>query len=421
MAEFSKLIITDAGRALLAKMISGSGNIEFTNVSASCTEYTDAELGGLTSLSDVKQTSRISKVTRTNEVAVKVEAAFTNKELTEGYYMKALGLYAVDPDAGEILYAVTRETSGNCHMPAYNGATVSGAYIQLVTTVGTAENVSLEVDSGAYATMGDIRTLEEKIGELNEQLNKCFGSIDTSGDIGFAEGIESDNIVDAINEVFQSGSEKKQRLVSNLIAMGIQADTSETWEALLDKVLDMTDTSEDTVTSAALLDGYTAHDATGGQITGDMPELASTTVDTTGVTQDDEYTYLGVPAGHYNENSKVRAINSDLKSGLKTFYLGAKTYGAGYSGKSDTLSFKTEKNVIGACGSLDKASYNSRTPFSIFLNNELVDVQYSVAERWRITKIERSGENVSVTITFATNWGDIAGAGREVQLLAVCL
>lgn len=166
MAEFSKLVITNKGQALLAKMIAGSGNIEFTKISASSTAYTDAQLEGLTSLTNVKQTSLISKVTRTNEVAIKVEAAFTNTELKAGYYMKALGLYAVDPDAGEILYAVTRETSGNCYMPAYNGITVSGAYVQLVTTVGNADNVSLEVDQAAVATIGDIQELQKQIADL---------------------------------------------------------------------------------------------------------------------------------------------------------------------------------------------------------------------------------------------------------------
>ena len=166
MAEFSKLVITNKGQALLAKMIAGKGSVEFTKVSASSTAYTDAQLEGLTSLSNVKQTSLISKITRTNGVAIKVEAAFTNTELTAGYYMKALGLYAVDPDDGEILYAVTRETSGNCYMPAYNGITVSGAYVQLVTTVGNAENVSLEVDQAAVATIGDIQDLQKQIADL---------------------------------------------------------------------------------------------------------------------------------------------------------------------------------------------------------------------------------------------------------------
>lgn len=166
MAEFSKLVITNKGQALLAKMIAGSGNIDFTKICTSSTVYTLEQLEALTSLSNVKQTSLISKVTRTNEVAIKVEAAFTNTDLTTGYYMRTLGLYAVDPDVGEILYAVTIENSGNCYMPPYNGITVSGAYVQLVTTVGNADSVSLEVDAAAVATIGDIQELQKQIADL---------------------------------------------------------------------------------------------------------------------------------------------------------------------------------------------------------------------------------------------------------------
>ena len=166
MAEFSKLIITENGQALMAKMIAGTGNIEFTKVCTSTTQYTENQLSALTALSNVKQTSLVSKVTRTNNVSIKIEAAFTNADLTAGYYMRTLGLYAVDPDKGEILYAVTIETSGNCYMPPHNGVTVTGAYIQLYTTVGNADSVSLEVNSGAYATIGDVQSLEAEIADL---------------------------------------------------------------------------------------------------------------------------------------------------------------------------------------------------------------------------------------------------------------
>lgn len=166
MAEFSKVIITAKGQALLAKMIAGAGNVEFTKVCTSSTAYTEDQLEALTTLVDVRQTSLISKVTRTNNVAIKVETAFTNTGLTAGYYMRTLGLYALDPDDGEILYAVTVETSGNCYVPPYNGITETGAYITIITTVGNAESVSLEVGSAAFATIGDIRELEEKISDL---------------------------------------------------------------------------------------------------------------------------------------------------------------------------------------------------------------------------------------------------------------
>lgn len=186
---------------------------------------------------------------------------------------------------------------------------------------------------------------------LKNQIDNCLGSME--GDKPqFADGIKSDNVVDAVNEVFGLCNENKQKLVDNLIAMGVQASTSETWKELLNKVLDMTDTSSDTVTAPVLLTGYTAHDASGEQIEGDMPEMAAVTVEATSTTQDDSYTYLGLPEGHYSEESKVRTKNSNLKVGTKTL---AKIV-SGRSGDSVTqtidlseyVSYKkiTENNIL---------------------------------------------------------------------------
>ena len=177
MAQYSKLVITNDGQALMAKMIAGSGNIDFTKMCSSSTQYQENQLQGLTALNDIKQTTLVSKVSRTNNVAIKVEAAFSNADIKTGYYMRTLGLYAVDPDKGEILYAACVETTNNCYMPPYNGVTVSAAYIQAYTTVGNAESVSLEVNPGAYATIGDIKALEAEIADLKAYIGYTDGDI----------------------------------------------------------------------------------------------------------------------------------------------------------------------------------------------------------------------------------------------------
>lgn len=166
MAEFSKLYLTKRGQSLMAKIIAGATSVKFTKVSTSSKVYAESALENLTALEQVQQTNEVTKVTITNSTSVKVETAFANEKLTAGYYLRSLGLYANDPDLGEILYAVCVETSGYCYMPAYNGVTVSSAYIQLYTTVGNSDNVSLAVYSGAYATIEDIDSLENKIADL---------------------------------------------------------------------------------------------------------------------------------------------------------------------------------------------------------------------------------------------------------------
>lgn len=167
MAEFSKLYLTSRGRALMAKVIAGQvTNLEFTKVSTSSKTYAESALEALTALEQVQQTNNVTKVTVTNQTSVKVETAFTNEQLAAGYYLRTLGLYATDPDLGEILYACCVETSGLCYVPAYNNVTVTSLYLQLYTTVGNSDNVSLAVYSGAYATVEDIEALEDEIADL---------------------------------------------------------------------------------------------------------------------------------------------------------------------------------------------------------------------------------------------------------------
>ena len=165
MAEFKRVVITRNGQTLMAKLMSGTGTVEFTKIGVSSTTYTDTQLESLTSLTGVKQTAPITNIARNNNASVTVEGAISNGELTVGYYMQTIGLYAKDPDAGEILYAVTNASVAG-YMPPFNNRTPSGAQFKLTTTVGNAENVTLQIDPSAVATIGDINRLETSLNDL---------------------------------------------------------------------------------------------------------------------------------------------------------------------------------------------------------------------------------------------------------------
>lgn len=82
-----------------------------------------------------------------------------------------------------------------------------------------------------------------------------------------------------------------------------------------------------TLSSAAnLLTGNTAYGKNGTKYTGSMANNGSTTLTASAVTQDDDYTYLTIPAnGYYNTSSKVKTANSNLnnvQSGAFTATLG---------------------------------------------------------------------------------------------------
>lgn len=64
-------------------------------------------------------------------------------------------------------------------MPPNNGVTSTGAYIKLMQTVGNASNVSLNVDPGAVATIGDIEALETEITSLKKSIRYFDSAIIT--------------------------------------------------------------------------------------------------------------------------------------------------------------------------------------------------------------------------------------------------
>lgn len=176
MAEFRPMVITNKGQALIAKMMSGSEKIEFTKISISETAYSDAQILAMTSIGGVKQTTLVSRVTKTGNAAVQVEGAVTNNALTTGYYMKTIALHAIDPNDGEIVYAACGASVPGW-MPPFNGVSTSGAFLKLITTVSNAENVSLEVDPAAVATVGDIQDLQRQISDLQSYVGYTSSDI----------------------------------------------------------------------------------------------------------------------------------------------------------------------------------------------------------------------------------------------------
>lgn len=176
MAQFRTMILTDRGRDLVAKIVAGSSGVAFTKVGLSSQAYADNAIPALTALSNVKQTVQVSRVTKISTAAVKIEAAIDNLNVVQGYTLASIGLYATDPDLGEILYGVSgSDVSG--YVPAYNGVTVSGIYVNLTTSVNNASNVNLQVNPAATATIADIQALQEEISDLQAFIGYTDDSI----------------------------------------------------------------------------------------------------------------------------------------------------------------------------------------------------------------------------------------------------
>lgn len=197
MAEFGRLIITDKGSNLLMKAVTGNEKLCFTRLAASSKRYLESEFQGLVGLEDIKQQTNISEIDVESSSTIMIHVILPNTNLTDGYYIKTVGLYANDPDEGEILYGVSGETSqGGCYVPPYGHRTVSNLYFNLSVAVGNSENVQLEVDPAAMVTIKQLSSAQQRTVDLVYQqstgytdqkiadlINGAPSTLDTLGEI----------------------------------------------------------------------------------------------------------------------------------------------------------------------------------------------------------------------------------------------
>lgn len=181
--ELNKTYITNKGRALMAKIGTGT-TTTFTKMAASSKEYADSTASSvfeaLTALPDIKQQVAISNVEIRDDVYIDIVAAVSNKDLAIGYKIGCLGFYANDPNEGEILYAVTPVKQGTGDwFPADNGLNASSLEVALTIQVGNSANVTMEVDSGAYATVKMLNDVKKEIADIQDAIglvgSKIYG------------------------------------------------------------------------------------------------------------------------------------------------------------------------------------------------------------------------------------------------------
>lgn len=173
--EFKQAVITRQGRELMAKLMSGK-QMSFTKVRVSSTIYPDGQLENLTALTNVKQETDVQAHSN-NGSTVSVVAVVNNEGLAAGYDVNTVGLYAVDPDKGEILYSVSSAIVKG-YMPADTGISKSGISFKIYVEVGNAAQVNLEVDPAAVATQSDLMQLKEELKLTEAWANSVDGLFD---------------------------------------------------------------------------------------------------------------------------------------------------------------------------------------------------------------------------------------------------
>lgn len=165
MARFKKAVITEKGLALVNKVQAGSTKLEFTKISTGDGAYGDSEdVTGAISLKEKKQDFAISSISVVDNDTVKLRTVISNQGLETGYYIKEIGLYARDPDEGEILYSIAVAYQEQWdYLPSEKEMKQATITLDTFSSVANASEVTIQGGTGAYASAADLENLAEKL------------------------------------------------------------------------------------------------------------------------------------------------------------------------------------------------------------------------------------------------------------------
>ena len=150
------LFFTNRGRALQAKAQTGV-ELNFTRIGVG-----DGQLGGqaideLTALISEKKSLTLNKFKTLPSGKAVVGGILSNQGLVTGFYWRELGLFATDPDLGEILYCYGNAGALAEYIPAEGGAEILEKQVNVVSLIGNASNVSATIDQSLlFASQEDL-------------------------------------------------------------------------------------------------------------------------------------------------------------------------------------------------------------------------------------------------------------------------
>ena len=169
MAEWSNATMTDVGADLQAKVNAGKTKLTFTKIKVG---------SGVNATNPLALTDVISSKWETTNFVVKqegkivsVDTFITNNGITEAFRMSEIGLFAQDPDKGEILYAYLTDPEPD-RMPAEGGSVVVYQELTIGMVFSNTGNVSLTVNMGALVTH---EQLTEAVKQHNDDANAHGG------------------------------------------------------------------------------------------------------------------------------------------------------------------------------------------------------------------------------------------------------
>ena len=180
------VVNTTRGLQLITKLVSAQTKLTFTNVKIGTgSPQEGVDPSELTHLVAYKMDGQIAEYGYDDGAGeAYVVMQLTNTSIVTGFVMTEIGLYAQDPDLGEILYAyVDLSDDPNYIMPPENGRSKT-IQIKLHTIVGEVANITATINPLAQVTRAEFeRELANKVDSIGgDTADTLVSAFDASSD-----------------------------------------------------------------------------------------------------------------------------------------------------------------------------------------------------------------------------------------------
>jgi hypothetical protein len=161
MATYNQFVVTDAGRALLAKAVANKGTFTISSIKTSSHTYTQSAIAALTSLDDIRQSFPLASATTVDGATIKLEFNVTNVGLGASYTLATLGVYATYNNS-ETLFAVSTANDPDVMNAEQAGALVRNILTTVYIKTSNASSISIAVAMDTYVTKAMLDAAEIK-------------------------------------------------------------------------------------------------------------------------------------------------------------------------------------------------------------------------------------------------------------------
>ena len=145
MAAFPKMTLTNAGQALQTKVLAGA-TLTFTRIALGDGQLNGQPIAPLTALISQKATVEVDSVRVVNTSTAQVAGFFSNADISTGFWWRETGVFAQDPDVGEILYGYTNAGDAGDYIPTVADTRIE-KYIYCSIAVANADTVNITIPS----------------------------------------------------------------------------------------------------------------------------------------------------------------------------------------------------------------------------------------------------------------------------------